>query len=183
MQVKTLDLPEVKLVIPRRFEDARGYFCEVYNKRMFDDVLASIDFVQDNESFSRAPYTVRGLHYQAPPHAQDKLVRVVRGRVFDVAVDARKSSPAYGRWAGAELSAENGAQLFVPAGFLHGFMTLERDTLVAYKTSAFYDAASDGAVYWASDALAIDWPAPLENAVVSDKDAGAPRFEDFDSPF
>lgn len=183
MQIRDLDLPNVKLIIPRRFEDSRGYFSETYNKRAFDEAVSPVAFVQDNESLSRAPYTVRGLHYQSPPYAQAKLIRVIKGRIFDVAIDARKASPAYGRWASAELSTENGAQLFIPAGFLHGFMTLEADTIVAYKTSAFYDNASDGAVFWASKALAIDWPVLADKAVISEKDARAPRFEDFVSPF
>ncbi|MEM8920889.1 MAG: dTDP-4-dehydrorhamnose 3,5-epimerase, partial [Pseudomonadota bacterium] len=140
-------------------------------------------FVQDNESCSRDRYTVRGLHYQAPPFAQDKLVRVVKGRIFDVAVDVRSASSTYGRWVGVELSEENGKQLLAPKGFLHGFMTLEPHTIVAYKVTNFYDAASDGAVYWASPELDIDWPAGEGQAVLSSKDEDARRFADFDSPF
>ena len=142
-----------------------------------------VEFVQDNESYSKEAYTVRGLHYQSPPHAQDKLVRVVKGRILDVVVDIRTRSNSYGKWTSAELSADNGKQLFVPKGFLHGFMTLEPDTIVAYKVTNFYDGPSDGAVFWASESLGIDWPVAVGKAVLSDKDAAAPPFEAFRSPF
>ena len=183
MDVTETRLPDVKVFKPRIFEDSRGYFTETYTQSKFDTHVSGLTFVQDNESYSRKIYTVRGLHYQAPPFAQDKLVRVLRGSVFDVAVDVRSGSPTFGQWVGEELSHTNGCQLLVPKGFLHGFMTLEPDTIVAYKVTAHYDGASDGAVHWASETLGIDWPAGPDQAVLSDKDAAAPPFDTFNSPF
>ena len=142
-----------------------------------------IDFVQDNHSFSAEVGTVRGLHYQAPPHAQDKLVRCGAGSVLDVAVDIRKNSPTYGKWVAVELSAENGKQLFVPKGFLHGFSTLQPNSELLYKCSDIYAPDCDGSVHWASKSLAIDWQVDPSKAVLSDKDAIAVDFADFDSPF
>jgi dTDP-4-dehydrorhamnose 3,5-epimerase len=180
MHVDLLDLPGVLLLTPRRFGDARGFFCETWNRRRFAEAGIEIDFVQDNQSLSAAAGTLRGLHYQAPPHAQAKLVRCGRGRLFDVAVDIRRGSPTYGQWAGAELSAENGKQLLVPAGFLHGFVTREPDTEILYKCSDYYAPDCDGAVRW--DSCGIDWG--LDGApVLSDKDAAAPPLPEFDSPF
>lgn len=183
MDVALTAIPDVKIFTPRVFEDARGYFTETYNQSKFDPHAPDLTFVQDNESYSREIYTVRGLHYQTPPFAQDKLVRVLRGRIFDVAVDVRKGSPTYGKWVGAELSAENKKQLLAPIGFLHAFMTLEPDTVVAYKVTNFYNGPSDGAVFWASPSLGIDWPAGPDRAVLSDKDSAAPDFDSFQSPF
>ncbi len=183
MDVHDFPLAGLRLITPRRFADDRGYFCETYNERAFADATGGVRFVQDNESLSEAVGTVRGLHYQAPPHAQAKLVRVAEGAILDVAVDVRKGSPTYGQWASAELSAENGAQLFVPAGFLHGFVTRAPRTRVVYKVDAFYDGPSDGAVNWRSPDLGIDWGIAPDAAVLSDKDARAPYFEDFASPF
>ena len=142
-----------------------------------------IDFVQDNHSLSAQVGTVRGLHFQAPPHAQDKLVRVVRGRILDVAVDARKRSPTYGQWVGVELSAENNTQLFIPKGFLHGFVTREPNTEVLYKCSGFYSAACDDGVRCDDPDLGIDWGMDPALAILSDKDSKAKSFADFDSPF
>lgn len=183
MEVTQTGIPDVKIFTPRRFEDNRGYFAETYNQAKFDALLPGLTFVQDNESYSEKKHTVRGLHYQAPPHAQDKLVRVVKGRILDIAVDIRKGSPTYGKWVSEELSADNGKQLLAPKGFLHGFMTLEPETLVAYKVTNLYHGPSDGAVYWASPELGIDWPVAEAEAVLSDKDVRAPHFENFDSPF
>ncbi len=183
MDVAALDIPEVKLVTPRRFSDDRGFFSETYNARAFRAAGIDADFVQDNHSYSAHKWTVRGLHYQAPPHAQAKLVRVVRGAVLDVAIDARKSSPTFGKWVKAELSAESGAQLFVPAGFLHGFLTLEPDTEVVYKVDNFYDRDSDGSVIWNDPSLAIDWGVEARAVTLSEKDAAAPSWADFQSPF
>lgn len=180
MQLDATDLPEVILLYPRRYGDARGWFSETWNRRTLSDAgLTLPDFVQDNHSFSAARHTLRGLHYQRPPHAQAKLVRCSRGRILDVAVDVRRGSPRYGAHTMAELSAENGRQLYVPAGFLHGFLTLTDDCEVQYKCSDYYAPDCDGAVRW--DSLGIDWgtDAPL----LSDKDAAAPRFDDFVSPF
>ncbi len=183
MDVAALDIPEVKIITPRRFSDDRGFFSETYNARAFKAAGVEVDFVQDNHSYSAKKGTVRGLHYQAPPHAQSKLVRVLRGSIIDVAVDARKASPTFGKWVKAELSADNGKQIFVPKGFLHGFLTLEPDTEVAYKVDAFYDGASDGSVKWNDPDLAIDWGVGEGDASLSDKDAKAPLWSAFSSPF
>ena len=183
MDVVSLEISEVKIITPRRFSDDRGFFSETYNARAFKAAGIAADFVQDNHSYSAKRGTVRGLHYQAPPHAQSKLVRVLRGAVIDVAVDARKASPTFGKWVRAELSAENGAQIFVPKGFLHGFVTLEPDTEVAYKVDAFYDGASDGSVKWDDPDLAIDWGVGEYEASLSDKDKRAPGWAAFSSPF
>lgn len=183
MQVEVLAIPEVRLVTPKRFADARGYFCETYNAKGFRAAGVTAEFVQDNESCSAKAATVRGLHYQRPPFAQAKLVRVLKGAVLDVAVDARKASPTYGKWVSARLDAEIGAALFVPAGFLHGFITLEPDTIVAYKVDAFYSKECDGAVRWNDPELAIDWGAGAGEAVLSDKDAKAQSWAEFKSPF
>lgn len=183
MEARALEIPDVKLVTPARFSDARGHFCETWNRRAFAAAGIDADFVQDNQSLSKRKGTVRGLHYQAPPFAQAKLVRVLQGAILDVAVDARKSSPTYGRWVSARLDAETGAELFVPAGFLHGFATLAADTVVAYKADAYYDKASDGAVLWNDPALAIDWGIAEEDAILSEKDAGAAAWAGFQSPF
>jgi len=173
----------VKLLKPKRFEDPRGWFCETYNQKRFLELGIDVVFCQDNHSLSRPAGVLRGLHFQAPPHAQAKLVRCVRGRIWDVAVDIRAGSPTYGRWAGAEISADNGYQLFVPAGFAHGFVTLEPDTEVEYKVNAFYDKDSEGGLIWNDPALALPWPLPAGGPVVSDKDAVLPGFSDFASPF
>ncbi len=183
MDVVSLDIPEVKIITPRRFSDDRGFFSETYNARTFKAAGVEVDFVQDNHSFSAKKGTVRGLHYQAPPHTQSKLVRVLRGAIIDVAVDARKASPTFGNWVKAELSAENGKQIFVPKGFLHGFLTLEPDTEVAYKVDAFYDGASDGSVKWNDPALNIDWGVADSEVSLSAKDAAAPAWKEFSSPF
>jgi dTDP-4-dehydrorhamnose 3,5-epimerase len=182
MQIETTPLPGLLILTPKRFGDARGFFCESWNRRRLAGHGIELDFVQDNQSLSQAPNTVRGLHFQAPPHAQDKLVRCGRGRLYDVAVDVRKGSPTYGRWFGLELSAENGRQLLIPAGFLHGFATREPATEILYKCTDYYAPDCDGAVRWDDAQLGIDWG--LTGApVLSDKDAAAPSLAAFDSPF
>lgn len=183
MDVTDTTLPGVKIFTPASFADARGAFSETYNARRFDEHVAGLTFIQDNESHSAKPFTIRGLHYQAPPCAQAKLIRVVRGKIFDVAVDVRKGAPTYGQWVSEILSADNRRQLFVPAGFLHGFMTIEADTIVNYKVTDYYSAALDGAVHWASPSLAISWPAAPSDAIMSEKDAAAVDFDAFESPF
>jgi dTDP-4-dehydrorhamnose 3,5-epimerase len=183
MDIRATALPDVKLIAPRRFGDARGYFCETWSAPRLAEAGIGAGFVQDNESLSAQRGTLRGLHYQAPPFAQAKLVRVGRGAIRDVAVDARRGSPTYGRWVAEELSAENGLQLLVPRGFLHGFVTLTDDTLVLYKVDSVYDAASDGAVIWNDADLGIDWGLAEEEVVLSDKDRRAPAFRDWLSPF
>jgi dTDP-4-dehydrorhamnose 3,5-epimerase len=180
VQVEDTPLQGVKLLTPARFGDARGFFSESYSRRVLADHGIAMEFVQDNHSLSARAGTVRGLHFQAPPHAQDKLVRCGRGRLFDVAVDIRKGSPTYGQWFGAELSFDNGRQLLVPKGFLHGFLTREPDTEIVYKCSDYYAPESDGAVRW--DSCGIDWGL-AGDPVLSDKDAAAVTLADFDSPF
>ena len=174
-------LPDVLLICPQRFGDARGFFSESWNRKAMEAEGITIDFVQDNHSLSREVGTVRGLHFQSPPHAQAKLVRCGRGRIFDVAVDVRKGSPTYGQWVGEALTFENGKQLLVPAGFLHGFMTLEPDSEIIYKCSDYYAPDCDGAVKW--DTCGIEWPAVDATPILSDKDAAAQSLADFDSPF
>ena len=180
MRVEPTAIPDVVVLTPARHGDTRGFFSESWNRRTLQQQGIDLpDFVQDNHSLSTATGTLRGLHYQAPPHAQGKLVRCGRGRLFDVAVDARVGSPTYGQWVGDELSFENGRQLWIPAGFLHGFVTREPDTEIIYKCTAHYDRASDGAVRW--DSLGIDWG--VDAPILSDKDNAAPRFADWNSPF
>lgn len=181
MQIDTTPLSGVLILTPRRFSDARGWFSEVWNRQALAAQGITQDFVQDNHSYSRDAGTVRGLHFQAPPHAQAKLVRCGRGRVFDVTVDIRKGSPTYGKWFGIELSAENGRQLLIPTGFLHGFATREPDSELLYKCSDTYAPDCDGAVRF--DSLGIDWGLDPTTAILSDKDAKAPLFRDFTSPF
>lgn len=168
---------------PRRFSDTRGYFAETWNRRDFSALAGDVDFVQDNHSRSIDTGTIRGLHFQAPPHAQDKLVRVVRGSILDVAVDIRVGSPTFGKWVAALLSAENGKQLFVPKGFLHGFVTQTPSTEVVYKCSDYYAPECDRAVRFDDPALAIDWGIASESAVLSQKDADAPLLAEISSPF
>ena len=180
MQIETTALEGVLVLTPRRFGDARGFFSESWNRKTMAEAGIMLDFVQDNHSVSAAVNTVRGLHFQAPPHAQAKLVRCGRGRLFDVAVDIRRDSPTWGAWVGVELSAENGKQLLIPAGFLHGFATREPDTEIIYKCTDYYAPECDGAVHW--DSCGIDWGL-TGDPVLSDKDRDAPRLEDFDSPF
>ena len=176
-----LDIPDVVLVIPPRFNDPRGYFSETYVKTRFAANGIDCDFVQDNESLSEPVGTIRGLHFQAPPHAQAKLVRVVHGAVFDVAVDIRKGSPTYGKWVGATLTAEGREQLFVPRGFAHAFCTLVPDTKVLYKVDDVYARDCEGGIVWDDPDLAIKWP--VAQTFLSDKDRILPRLRDLDSPF
>ncbi|SLN69194.1 dTDP-4-dehydrorhamnose 3,5-epimerase [Roseisalinus antarcticus] len=176
-------LPGVLLVTPRRFGDHRGFFSESYSARAFAEAGVTLDFVQDNHSLSSAVGTVRGLHFQTPPHAQAKLVRCGRGAIFDVAVDIRRGSPTYGQWYGAELSFDNGRQLLVPAGFAHGFMTLQPDSEIVYKCSDFYSAECDGGIRWNDPDIGIDWPDTGHPPVLSAKDEAAPLLKEFDTPF
>jgi len=178
-----LEIPEVKLLSIRKFGDGRGFFSEVYNKRTLSGEGIDIDFVQDNHSLSVDVGTMRGLHFQSPPFAQDKLVRVVSGAVFDVAVDLRKGSPSYGRHVSAVISASEWNQILVPIGFAHGFMTLEPDTEVIYKVSNFYAPDHDNGLLWSDPELAIDWPLQDIEFTVSEKDKIQPRLRDVVSPF
>ena len=180
MNVSETGIPGLKIIQPDRHSDSRGYFSESWNRRKMSEAGIDFDFVQDNFSLSVEAGTIRGLHYQAPPHAQAKLVRCGRGRLFDVAVDIRKGSPTYGKWFGIELTQENGTQLLVPEGFLHGFATMERDTEMLYKVSDHYSRECDGSVLWNS--CGIEWP--IEGAPkLSAKDETAVPFSEFDSPF
>ena len=183
MKIESLAIPAVKLIEPRRFGDARGFFSETWSHRALAEAGLDIAFVQDNHSLSREKGVVRGLHFQRPPSAQGKLVRVVRGAVLDVAVDIRAGSPSYGQHVSAVLSAENWRQLWVPRGFAHGFCTLEPDTEVIYKVDAYYDRAADAGILWNDPALNIEWPVSETDAVLSEKDRAAPRLSEIDAPF
>lgn len=183
MQVRPTALPDVKVLTPRRFGDDRGYFCETWSRAQAAAAGLAVTFVQDNESLSARAGTLRGLHYQAPPHAQAKLVRVARGAVLDVAVDVRRGSPTYGLWVAETISAANGAQMYVPRGYLHGFLTLTDDTLVIYKVDSLYHAASDGSVLWNDADIGIHWGTAAEDLILSDKDRRAPAFRDWVTPF
>lgn len=177
-----LPLTDVVLIKPRRFEDPRGFFAESWNRKtLTEQGLTLPEFVQDNHSMSNEAGTLRGLHFQTPPHAQGKLVRCGRGAIFDVAVDIRKGSDNYGKWIGRELSFENGHQMWIPPGFAHGFVTLEPNSEIIYKCTAHYAPDCDRALHW--DSCGIDWPLGGKSPILSDKDAGAQRFEAFDSPF
>jgi dTDP-4-dehydrorhamnose 3,5-epimerase len=176
-------IPDVFEITPRRFHDPRGMFSEVWKKADFDERGIRIDWIQDNYSLSVEPGTIRGMHFQLPPFAQDKLVRVLRGTIYDVAVDLRATSPTYGKWVGVELSAEKGNQLLIPIGFAHGFMTCTPDVEVHYKVSAPYSAKDEGAIRWDDPDLAIEWPRLNVEPKLSDKDRVAPPFREFQSPF
>ena len=182
MQVDSFDIAGPLLLTPKRHGDLRGFFAEVYRQDQFDAAVGPTVFVQDNHSRSARRGTIRGLHYQSPPHAQAKLVRVTRGAVLDVVVDARHGSPSYGRHVAVELSEENGRQLWVPTGFLHGFCTLTDDVEFLYKVTDYYSPENDGAVAFDDPDLAIAWPMQGE-ASVSDKDRNAPAFKDLGPVF
>ena len=171
---------DIILIKPKRFYDDRGFFSEMYNRHTYFDLGVCGEFVQDNQSVSSSIGTLRGLHFQAAPHAQAKLIRCGRGSIFDVAVDIRRGSPTYGKWEGYELTAENGHQLYVPVGFAHGFVTLEADSEIVYKCTDYYAPETEGAVLWNS--CGVDWPLSGD-PILSGKDQVAPPLADFDSPF
>jgi dTDP-4-dehydrorhamnose 3,5-epimerase len=181
MQVEETALEGVLILTPRRFGDARGWFTETWNADRMREAGLDLAFVQDNHSFSAEVGTLRGLHYQRPPHAQDKLVRCTKGAIFDVAVDFRAGSATFGKWVGVDLTAENGRQLLVPKGFLHGFVTRVADTEVQYKCTDVYAPDCDGAVRWDDVHIGIDWG--VSAPVLSAKDAAAPALRDVVSPF
>lgn len=183
MEITETRIPDVKLLRPKKFGDHRGFFSETYNRRTLADSGIEIDFVQDNHSLSVEKGTIRGLHFQTPPYAQDKLVRVVRGAVLDVAVDLRRESPTYGQWVSARISADEWNQILVPVGFAHGICTLEPDTELIYKVSNYYSPDHDKGLRWNDPDLAIEWPIPESDAILSDKDRAQPLFADFESPF
>ena len=183
IEVIELSLPGVKKIKLCDYRDSRGFFQEFYRKALYAQKGIDCEFVQDNHSISAQAGTVRGLHFQAPPHAQAKLIRCGRGRLFDVAVDIRAGSPTFGKWNGIELSFENGRQLFVPAGFLHGFVTLEPETEIIYKCSDYYAPECDRAVRFDDPAIGIDWGIGASDVVISARDADAPLLADLDNPF
>jgi len=182
VQIEKTPLPGALIITPQRFGDTRGFFSESWNKALLADHGIDLEFVQDNHSLSEAVNTVRGLHFQSPPHAQDKLVRCGRGALFDVVVDIRVGAPTYGRWFGTLLSAENGRQLLVPKGFLHGFATQQPDTEIIYKCTDYYAPDCDGAVRFDDPGLGINWGLSGE-ALLSDKDRRAQSWAAFQSPF
>ena len=178
MQLIETSIPAVKVLVPKKFGDHRGFFSEIYSRKAFAAAGITADFVQDNHSLSAEAGVVRGLHFQLPPMAQDKLLRVVRGAILDVAVDIRRGSPTFGKHVVAEVSAQNWRQVFVPAGFAHGFVTLEPNTEVLYKVSRPYSAQHDRGILWNDPDLAINWGVPDSHAILSDKDRKHPRLAD-----
>lgn len=183
MQATRLAIPDVVLLCPKRHGDARGYFVESFNARSFAAAIGEVRFVQDNEALSAQVGTVRGLHFQREPAAQGKLVRAIKGAIFDVAVDIRTGSPTFGHHVSALLSAENGDQLWVPPGFAHGYCTTEPDSIIAYKVTDFYSAAADGGIAWDDPALGIAWPVAPGDALLSPKDTRQPRLADLPPVF
>lgn len=175
MKVTRLAIPDIVVFEPRVFEDERGAFFESFNQKVFEEATGlRTNFVQDNQSISKRG-VLRGLHYQLPPHAQGKLIRVVRGSAFDVAVDIRKESASYGNWVAETISAANGKQIWIPEGFAHGFLALDEGTVLLYKTTDFYDRASEGSISWNDPALAIGWPIDTP-PIVSAKDLASSAF-------
>ena len=182
MEIKRLEISDVMLLVPKKFGDHRGYFSETYNQKDFEAVCGKIDFVQDNQARSLETGTIRGLHFQTPPMAQTKLIRVLKGAILDVAVDLRRSSRTYGQHIAVELSEQNWAQLLVPAGFAHGYCTLLPDTEVFYKVDQFYSPEHDRGLAWNDPELGINWPV-TSNAVLSDKDQAHPVLADLPAYF
>lgn len=182
MQIQKTNIEGLIVIQPRIFLDARGYFFESYSKKVFDEQVRTVNFVQDNESKSSFG-VLRGLHFQKPPYAQSKLVRVIHGRVLDVAVDIRKGSPTYGQWMAVELSGEKQNQLFIPRGFAHGFSVLSDEAVFQYKCDNFYHPESEGAIAWDDPQLNIDWQLPKESIILSQKDTHHPLLAEIESPF
>ena len=174
-------IPDVKVVTPVRHQDARGFFVETWNRRVLAEHGLVLEFVQDNLAHSKKAGTVRGLHYQDSPMAQGKLVGVLRGAVFDVALDIRAGSPTYGQHVSVTLSADEGNQIWIPEGFAHGYCTLEDDTLLFYKQTAFYAPDQEGGILWNDPALDIEWPVGAESAILSDKDLALPSFAQWEA--
>ena len=186
MKHESLEIEAIKLITPEIFRDHRGFFSETFSLRALATVDGLADcggFVQDNHSFSVEKGVIRGLHFQIPPHAQDKLIRVTRGSIYDVAVDIRMGSPTFGSYVGVVLSAENWRQLWVPKGFAHGFCTLEPRTEVLYKVTDYYDPECDMGLAWNDPELGIEWPLDTSEIVLSDKDAKQPRLSELQSYF
>ncbi|KJC40959.1 dTDP-4-dehydrorhamnose 3,5-epimerase [Bradyrhizobium sp. LTSP849] len=183
VEVRCLAIPDVKMVRTDRLSDSRGYFCETFRRSAFAEKGIPHDFVQDNQSCSERVGTVRGLHFQRPPFAQAKLIRVLSGAILDVVVDLRWASPTYGKHVSVNLDSENNDQLFVPKGFAHGFCTLQRRTVVFYKVDEIYSPEHDGGLYWADPDLRIEWPVTASAALVSPKDRTLPTFDQLASIF
>ena len=183
MHVERLAIEDLICLTPKRHGDDRGWFVESFNQRVAVEAGITVSFVQDNRAFSGKTGTLRGLHFQSPPQAQSKLVSVLKGSIFDVGVDIRRGSPTFGRWAGVRLDAAEGRQLFVPAGFAHGYCTLEPDTEVFYKVDAFYSREHDHGVSWDDPAIGIDWPLPLDQVILSEKDQRQPVLADLPEYF
>ena len=177
-----MKITSISVLYPERFNDDRGFFAEIYSRKNYSEFGIDVEFVQDNHSLSKEVGTIRGLHFQAPPHAQAKLVRCGRGAIFDVAVDIRQGSPTYKKWFGYELSAKNGIQLYIPIGFAHGFITLETDSEIVYKCSDYFMPETEGAILWSDPDIGIKWP-NLGKKILSEKDALAPKLDDIESPF
>jgi len=183
MKITSLEIPDVKLIEVNLFEDNRGFFLESYSRRNFEQAGIECDFVQDNHSSSKEAGVIRGLHFQFPPHAQAKLIRVTNGIIWDVAVDLRRTSPTYSQYVSAELSAQTPKMLFVPAGFAHGFMTLTPDCEIQYKTDAYYMPKHEGGIRWDDPDLAINWPVNSSSIILSEKDALLPTFGNLQNNF
>ena len=182
MEIIKTDIEGLVIIEPKIFEDARGYFFESFSQREFESKIGPVNFVQDNESKSSFG-VMRGLHFQRPPHTQSKLVRCVRGKVLDVAVDLRKGSPSYGRHVAVELSEDNHRQFFIPKGFAHGFVVLSPTAVFQYKCDSFYAPEADGGISIMDESLGIDWQVPMDEAILSPKDMQHPLLEDFETPF
>lgn len=183
MEITELEIPDVKIIKPKKFGDHRGFFSETYNERALAEAGIILDFVQDNHSLSTERGVIRGLHFQTLPFAQDKLVRVVRGAIFDVAVDLRRNSPTFGKHVSTIISASEWNQILVPIGFAHGFCTLEPDTEVIYKVTNYYSPEHDKGLLWSDSELSIQWPIPANEAVLSDRDKKQPRFSELENYF
>ena len=182
MNVIKTDIEGVLIIEPKVFGDSRGYFYESYSQRDFEENVGRVNFVQDNQSFSHYG-VLRGLHFQNPPYTQSKLVRVIQGKVVDVAVDIRKGSPTYGKYVAVELTGENHRQFFIPKGFAHGFVVLSETALFQYKCDEFYHPEAEGAIMWNDPELAIEWPVKAEDIELSEKDKHHPFLNNFESPF
>ena len=182
IEVIVTTIPGVVIIEPKIFGDSRGYFYESYSQRDFEEKVGRVNFVQDNQSFSHYG-VLRGLHFQNPPYTQSKLVRVIHGKVVDVAVDIRKGSPTYGKYVAVELTGENHRQFFIPKGFAHGFVVLSETALFQYKCDEFYHPEAEGAIMWNDPDLAIEWPVKAEDIELSEKDKHHPFLKDFESPF
>jgi|TARA_B110000263_G_scaffold239522_1_gene241821 dTDP-4-dehydrorhamnose 3,5-epimerase len=183
MEIERLTIPEVILFYPKKHEDARGYFSETYNKENLSDVDVNLDFKQDNHAFSYAKGTIRGLHFQIPPFDQDKLIRVVSGAIYDVAVDIRSNSPTFGHYVSAIIDSKKWNQILVPSGFAHGLCTLEPNTEVIYKVNNYYSHQHDKGILWNDPEIDIDWPVPDSGAVLSEKDLKLPLLSDLPKYF